>query len=94
MKFKDLKFKKHPFGEGKRAVIYFKNGYGASIVTGAPWFYANEQAPYELAVLTKNGLIYKTPITDDVLGYLSEKDVEEVLDKIANLPKVQSKEEV
>jgi hypothetical protein len=41
---------------------------------------------YEIAVFGKDGNItYSTPITGDVLGYLTEQDVENTLVKIKNL---------
>jgi hypothetical protein len=49
----------------------FPNGYGASVIQ---------------AVLDSEGsLTYETPITDDVLGYLSEAEVNETLAAIAAL---------
>ncbi len=29
--FKDLKFKKHPKGDGLQSTIFFENGYGVSV---------------------------------------------------------------
>ena len=41
---------------------------------------------YELAVFGKDGgITYDTPITDDVLGYLSEEEIEKTLTDIKNL---------
>jgi len=55
--------------------IHFKadNGYGASIVQHS-FSYGHEEGLWELAVLDKDGkLDYTTPITADVLGYLTEE---------------------
>ena len=62
----------------------FDNGYGASVITGVI-AYCNEEHPYELAVLEHDELCYDTPITDDVLGYLTEDDVSDLLDRIEQL---------
>ena len=76
---------------GHQWVFRFPNGYGASLVSGGFGVYGE----YEMAVLKYNGkkdtdfsLIYSTPITDDVLGYLTLKDVEKYLGEISNLPSV------
>jgi len=70
----------------KQAVVYFNNGYGASIVQG-PTSYGVEQGLYELAVLGKKGEInYYTPLTNDVLGYLTEEQVTHYLKQISELP--------
>ena len=61
----------------------FDNGYGASVITGG---YGDESAPYELAVLHRGRIVYDTPITDDVIGWLTAAEVEELLDRIAALP--------
>jgi len=61
------------------------NGYGASIIQTS-YSYGSKQGLWELAVLDSEGEItYHTPITNDVLGYLSEEDVNETLEKIKNL---------
>jgi hypothetical protein len=61
------------------------NGYGASIIQTTN-SYGSEQGLWELAVLDSEGEITcHTPITNDVLGYLSEEDVNETLEKIKNL---------
>jgi hypothetical protein len=83
--FNDLQFKPHPMGFGKQAVIQFSNGYGASVVQG-PYTYGADAGLYELAVFGKDGYItYDTPITDDVVGSITEDEVSEILEKIQNL---------
>lgn len=62
----------------------FDNGYGASVITGSI-AYCNEVQPYELAVLKHGELCYDTPITDDVIGYLTSNEVYDLLDKIEQL---------
>ena len=83
--FKELNFQPHPMGMGEQCIVQFPNGYGASIVQG-PNTYGRKDGLYELAVLGKDGEItYDTPITNDVLGYLSEAEVEKTLLEIKNL---------
>jgi hypothetical protein len=83
--FEELKFQTHPTGMGQQCIVQFSNGYGASIVQG-PHTYGGKEELYELAVFGKDGHItYSTPITDDVLEYLSEQEVEKTLLDIKNL---------
>ena len=83
--FQELNFQEHPMGIGKQCIVQFPNGYGASVVQG-PYTYGGKDGLYELAVLGKDGEItYDTPITNDVLGYLSEAEVEKTLLEIKNL---------
>ena len=83
--FNDLEFKPHSNMDGIMSRIEFENGYGASIVKGE-YTYGGKDGLYELAVLNSNGdLIYDTPITSDVEGYLSEAQVTDLLIKIQQL---------
>jgi len=83
--FQELEFQLHPMGMGKQCIVQYSNGYGASIVQG-PHTYGGKDGLYELAVFGKDGEItYDTPITNDVLGYLSEAEVEKTLLDIKNL---------
>jgi hypothetical protein len=84
--FKDLEFVKHPNHiEGVQARITFDNGYGASVVK-SPYTYGGDKGLYELAVLGTDGhLTYDTPITNDVIGYLRDIDVTDVMTKIQQL---------
>lgn len=83
--FKELNFQPHPMGKGNQCIVQFPNGYGASIVKGEHT-YGGKDGLYEIAIFGKDGEIsYSTPITSDVLGYLSEKDVEKTLSDIKNL---------
>jgi hypothetical protein len=70
-------------------VYRFANGYGASVVKG-PYTYGGSKGKYELAVIVFEGdtwhLTYETPITTDVIGYLSVPEVAELLVRIAALP--------
>ena len=83
--FKDLQFKKHPQLNGIVSRITFDNGYGASVVKHE-FSYGGKDDLYEVAVLNKDGeLTYETPITNDVIGYLREIDVTDVMEKIQQL---------
>lgn len=84
--FEELEFKDHPNGMGGvQAKIQFANGFGASIVK-TPFSYGGKNGLYELAVFGQDGHItYDTPITDDVLGHLSEAEVTVTLAQIQAL---------
>ena len=83
----------HQTGSGTQRLYKFDNGYGASVVrfvigtnpiTGETYgSYTDGDDEWELAVInfTDEGfrLVYDTPITDDVLGHLTEDDVEKTL---------------
>lgn len=77
---------------GIQKIFRFDNGYGASIVKHR-FSYGNEDGLFELAVIRFEDsgeweLDYGTPITEDVIGYLSENDVSDILDRIKELPKI------
>ena len=85
--FKDLEFTSldTDFLSGKKSRIQFDNGYGASVVSHN-FSYGGKQGLYEIAILDNEGHIcYDTPITNDVVGHLTEEDVTEVLIKIQSL---------
>jgi hypothetical protein len=84
--FKDLEFVEHPSHiGGVQARIQFDNGYGASVVK-TPYSYGGDRGLYELAVLDNDGhLTYDTPVTSDVIGYLRDIDVTDVMEKIQQL---------
>ncbi|MEY4571840.1 MAG: hypothetical protein RLZ10_1051 [Bacteroidota bacterium] len=83
--FNELIFVNHPMGAGVQCIVQYPNGYGASVVKGEHT-YGGKNGLYELAVFGKDGHItYDTPITDDVLGHLTEQDVEKILNDIKNL---------
>jgi hypothetical protein len=83
--FNDLQFKTHPQLSGVVSRITFDNGYGASVVKHEH-SYGGDKGLYELAVLGKDGQItYDTPITNDVIGYLRDIDVTDVMEKIQQL---------
>lgn len=83
--FDDLKFYPHHYSiDGQQAVLYFGNGYGCSVLIGKD-FYSNGIDTYELGVLRDGLLCYDTPITDDVLGYLTKEEVTIVMKKIQQL---------
>jgi hypothetical protein len=81
--FEDLDFQ--DIWDGVVGKIMFENGYGASVVKHSG-SYGGRRGLYELAVLDNDGkLTYDTPITDDVLGYLSPKEVTNYLIQIQDL---------
>ena len=70
---------------GYQLLYTFDNGYGASVVKH-DFSYGGKNGKYELAVLDKDGsLCYDTPITEDVIGYLTMGEVENLLADISYL---------
>lgn len=97
--FKDLKFKPHGlakdayilpafsrdrYGNAKQAVMEFENDYGVSVLMGE-CFYSNGVDTYELGVLYEGGLTYNTDITDDVIGYITEEEVTEIMKRVQDI---------
>lgn len=64
----------------------FPNGLGASVIRGATT-YGGREGLFELAVMEDGRVCYDTPITDDVIGYLTVVGVISILDKIRDLKK-------
>ena len=76
---------------GYQMIVKFDNGFGASIINNI-YSHTRNENEFELAVIEKTGperndwqLCYTTYITDDVIGYLPEKEVIEILYKIKDL---------
>ena len=76
--------------DGIQYLAVYPNGYGASIVQHK-YSYGHDQGLWELAVIKGTeedwNICYNTPITSDVLGWLSEAEVEDVLVQIEALSK-------
>jgi len=74
---------------GEQRLYRYANGYGASVVCHE-YSYGGNDGLWELAVIQWHGdgfsLVYDTPVTDDVIGYLSDDDVTKLLCEIAALP--------
>lgn len=87
MKIKDVKIK--GLNGGVQTIVFFENGYGASVVKHR-FSYGSEQGLFEIAVLRGDSekweICYDTEITCDVLGYQNDEDVAEVLNQINSLP--------
>lgn len=89
--FQDLVFKPHPIGHGaKHAELEFPNGYGVSVVGGDSVcrLYGNGITTFEVAVTHHGVLCYCTPITNDVMGWLTATEVSEVMVKVEALPAI------
>lgn len=72
---------------GEYYEVFFENGYGCSIIRHQ-YLYGGDRGLWEIAVLhgPDQRLCYKSPITNDVIGYLTEDQVTDYLDQIAQLP--------
>lgn len=78
---------------GIQRIYKFDNDYGASVVCHKG-SYGGEQGLWEVAVVTFEKdtdhpldfqITYDTPITNDVIGWLSDNDMLELLSQIENL---------
>ncbi len=95
--FKDIKFKPHSFGEGFHGLCFFENGYGVSVVrykgkytpNGGYSSYTSNENEWEVAIIYGNEegweISYNTHITDDVLGHLTEGEVDWVMIQVQEL---------
>jgi hypothetical protein len=87
-KFEDLEFDKisdEPFMSGVRSRMTFENGYGVSVISHT-YSYGGKDGLFEIAVLDKKGEItYKTPVTNDVIGYLNPEEVTEIMKQVQSL---------
>lgn len=73
--------------DGYKKVYKFGNGYGASVVC-SQFSYGGDKGLFEVAVLDMAGnIVYDTPVTGDVVGYLDFDGVAKTLQEIQNLPK-------
>ena len=72
-------------GNNFQRVYSFPNGYGASVIShfGS---YGGREGKLELAVFHNGDLYYDTPITGDVIGWLTEREAHSFLMDIRNLP--------
>jgi hypothetical protein len=75
---------------GTQVVHKFENNYGASVVRH-DFSYGRESGLFEIAVVLFDSdgdwsINYETPITDDVVGHLSQKEVDDILKLIELLP--------
>lgn len=66
----------------------FKNGYGASVLRSS-YSFGGDRGLFELAVLKDGDICYSTPITNDVIGYLTADEVAKYLQQIEKLPDLQ-----
>lgn len=81
MKISDLEFQSHPYMRGIHARHTFPNGYGISVVRTTASL-GGRDGLYEVAVLKNNSICYDTPITNDILGYQTEEDINNIINKI------------
>jgi hypothetical protein len=75
--------------DGYQRLYRFENGYGASVVRN-PANYGGKDGLWELAVIRFDddgtwSLTCDTPVTEDVLGWLDESQVQDYLHKIRAL---------
>ena len=79
----------HPQAGGYVLRKHYPNGYGASVISH-PHSYGGTRGLWELAVIKGHkdnwDITYDTPITDDVIGFLTDEEVMDVLKDIEDLP--------
>lgn len=72
------------YADAKHAILNFPNGYGVSVLFGDV-FYSNGIDSYEVGILKDGVLCYSTPITDDVIGYVSKEGVTRIMKQVQEL---------
>lgn len=84
--FESYEVRPADFYHTERQRWLFSTGHGleVSVVRGSTT-YGGSQGLFELAMLEDGRCCYTTPITSDVLGYLSEAEVLETLERASML---------
>ena len=85
-KFDLLTFEKLKHQDGIQAIAKFPNGFGASIIK-SDTSHGGKSGLFELAVLDNDtgNINSTTDITDDVIGWQDEDDIDRVLIAISKL---------
>jgi hypothetical protein len=69
---------------------FYENGYGVSVISNE-YSYGGREGLYELAVLKGDEdnyeLCYDTYITNDVIGYLTDSSVQNIIEQVKKLDK-------
>lgn len=84
-----FKYVERTVNNGIQRLYQFDNGYGASVVQHS-FSYGADDGLWEMAVVLYDDagrwkIVYDTEITDDVIGYLTEAEIEPLLIRISNL---------
>lgn len=84
--FEEYEVRLADFFHTERQRWLFSTGHGleVSVVRGSTT-YGGSQGLFELAMLEDGRCCYTTPITSDVLGYLSEAEVLDILERASML---------
>ena len=83
-KFDLLIFKDMKNQNGIQAFADFPNGFGASIVK-SDISYGGKSGLFEIAVLKGKDIDSTTDISDDVIGWCDEEDINRILNAISKL---------
>jgi len=85
--FNDLKFGPHPVGMGgKIAQMELGNGYKISVVGGRNGLYGDGETTFEVAILDRLGEMIMLSENDQVLGWMTIDEVNEIIQKYDNEP--------
>ena len=68
-----------------QAHLEFTNGYTAFVFRA----HSERLYPYEFAIIKNGKLCYDTPVTNKVIGHCNENDIENLLQKTKDLPKLE-----
>ena len=85
-KFDLLTFEKIKHQDGVQAIAEFPNGFGASIIK-SDFSHGGKSGLFELAVLDNDtgNINSTTDITNDVIGWQDENDIDRILTAISKL---------
>jgi hypothetical protein len=85
--FNDLEFGPHPNGMGgKIAQMELGNGYKISVVGGSRGLYGDGKTTFEVAMFDRVGDMIKLGNNDQVLGWQTIDEINEIIQKFDNQP--------
>lgn len=90
MTFNELTFEHDEDDMTESAWHFYDNNYGVSVVRG-PYTFGGNIGLYELAIIymapedKESRICYDTPITNDVMGYLTPEDVTKIMKQVSEL---------
>ena len=85
--FDDLKFKLHPNGMGGiLGQMELGNGYKISVVGGGKGLYGDGKTTFEVAMFDRIGEMIKLGENDQVLGWQTKDQINEIIKKFETEP--------